>query len=331
MTRLRSSAGAVPTALNATYYAQRASAGLIITEATDVSAQAAGYAGAPGIWSPQQIAGWRLVTDAVHERGGRIFSQIWHTGRVSHPSLQPGGALPVAPSAIAPPGNATTWSGPQPFVTPRALERHEIPGIVHDFEQAARNAREAGFDGVEVHGANGYLIDEFLRDGANHRTDIYGGSVLNRARFLLDVVEAVVGVWGGGRVTVRLSPDMTGYGMSDSDPAGTYRVIAGALNRFDLAFLELRVKTMRELVPLVRRAFKGPLALNDGLTCDSANALIASGEIDLASFARLYIGNPDLVKRFAEGFTLAESDKNTWYGGDASGYIDYPTRDAVAV
>jgi N-ethylmaleimide reductase len=330
MTRLRGGRTATPTSLNATYYAQRASAGLIITEATDISAQAAGYAGAPGIWSADQIAGWRLVTDAVHARGGKIIVQLWHTGRISHPSLQPGGALPVAPSAIAPKGDAVTWTGKQPFVTPRALRIEEIPDIVHQFQQAARNAREAGFDGVEIHGANGYLLDQFLRDGANHRTDAYGGTATNRARLLFEVVDAVVSVWGGGQVGVRVSPLGTNSSMSDTDPLRTYRVVAEGLNRFHLAFLEVRVALPAgdEMLRMIRQTFHGRLMLNESLTLDTANALIASGEIDLASFARPYIGNPDLVERFAEGAPLAASDNTTWYGGEAAGYIDYPTRSA---
>jgi N-ethylmaleimide reductase len=332
MTRLRGGRTGAPTSLNATYYAQRSSAGLIITEATDISAQAAGYAGAPGIWSDEQIAGWRLVTDAVHERGGKIISQLWHTGRISHPSLQPGGALPVAPSAIAPRGEATTWTGKQPFVTPRALRIEEIPDIVRQFEQAARNARDAGFDGVEVHAANGYLIDQFLRDGANHRTDAYGGTATNRARLLFEVVDAIVGVWGGGRVGVRVSPLGTNSSMSDSDPGRTYRVVAEGLNRFHLAFLEVRLAQPAggEMLHLVRETFRGALMLNEGLTLDTASALIAIGEIDLASFARPFIGNPDLVERFAEGAPLATSDNATWYGGEAKGYVDYPDRSVVA-
>lgn len=327
MTRLRGGRTGTPTPLNATYYGQRASAGLIITEATDISPQAAGYAGAPGIWSAGQIAGWRLVTDAVHARGGKIITQIWHTGRISHPSLQPDGALPVAPSAIAPTGNAVTWTGPQPFVEPRALRLDEIPGMVHQFEQAARNAREAGFDGVEIHGANGYLVDEFLRDGANQRTDAYGGPPSNRARFLFEVTEAAVGVWGADRVGVRVSPLGTNSSMSDSDPMALYRVVAEGLNRFGLAFLEIRLALPEgaDMLHMIRRTFRGPLMLNESLTLDAANALIERGEIDLASFARPFISNPDLPERFAEGAPLAESDKTAWYGGEAKGYTDYPT------
>ena len=331
MTRLRAGRTSTPTALNATYYAQRASAGLIITEATDISPQATGYAGAPGVWSPDQIAGWRLVTRAVHERGGKILVQLWHTGRISHPSLQPGGALPIAPSAIAPTGDAVTWTGKQPFVTPRACRLEEIPGIVQQFEQAARNAREAGFDGVEIHGANGYLIDQFLRDGANQRTDAYGGTPTNRARLLFEVVEAVAGVWGPGRVGVRVSPLGTNSSMSDSDPMRTYHVVAEGLDRLHIAFLEARVALPAgdAMLRMFRETFHGRLMLNEGMTLDTANALIASGEIDLASFARPFIGNPDLVARFAQGAPLAASNNATWYGGEAAGYVDYPSLTAV--
>jgi N-ethylmaleimide reductase len=332
MTRLRAGRTGAPTVLNATYYAQRASAGLIITEATDISPQATGYAGAPGVWSPEQIAGWRLVTRAVHERGGKILVQLWHTGRISHPSLQPDGALPIAPSAIAPTGDAVTWTGKQPFVTPRACSIEEIPGIVQQFEQAARNAREAGFDGVEIHGANGYLIDQFLRDGANHRTDAYGGTPTNRARLLFEVVDAIAGVWGGSRVGVRVSPLGTNSSMSDSDPLRTYRVVAEGLERFKLAFLELRVALPAgdEMLRMIRQTFLGPVMLNEGLTLETANALVVSGEIDLASFARPFISNPDLVERFTEGAPLAASDNATWYGAGAKGYVDYPERSVAA-
>jgi N-ethylmaleimide reductase len=338
MTRLRAGASSVPTAMNAEYYSQRAGAGLIITEATDVSAQATGYYGAPGIWNAEQVAGWRLVTDAVHALGGRIFVQLWHTGRISHPSLQPGGALPVSSSAIAATGKARTATGTQPFVTPRALRLDEIPDIVHQFEQAARHARVAGFDGVEIHGANGYLIDQFLRDGVNQRTDAYGGSPLNRARLLFEVLEAVRGVWPSDRIGLRLSPLGTSNGMSDSNPTETFRVVTDGLNRFDLGFLELRLLTVgdagaagRELLPILRRTFRGPLALNDGLTLATANAVIARGDADLASFANLFIGNPDLVERFKHGVSLAASNPATYYGGGPEGYVDYPVHSAAGI
>ncbi|SRR5579883_519422 len=232
MTRNRAGNENVPTVLNATYYAQRASAGLIIAEATQVSPQGVGYPATPGIHSPEQISGWRLVTDAVHQQGGRIFLQLWHCGRISHPSMQPGGVLPVAPSAIAPEGEAMTYTGPQPFVTPRALETSEIASVVEQFRQGAESALQAGFDGVEIHGAFGYLIDQFLQDGSNQRTDEYGGSIENRARFLLEVVEAVCNVWGADRVGIKLSPSNTYNSMKDSDPKATFGYVLQALNQF---------------------------------------------------------------------------------------------------
>ncbi|MBE0617871.1 MAG: alkene reductase, partial [Proteobacteria bacterium] len=237
MTRNRAGEGCAPRELNATYYAQRASAGLIVTEASQVSPQGVGYPFTPGIHSSQQVAGWRLVTAAVHRAGGRIFLQLWHVGRISHPSLQPGGALPVAPSAVRPEGEGMTYEGPRPFVTPRALETGELPGLVGQFRDGARNAHEAGFDGVEIHAANGYLLDQFLRDGTNHRADAYGGSVENRARLLLEVVEAVAGVWGADRVGVRISPLNAFNSMADTDPDATFTHVARALRPFGLGYL----------------------------------------------------------------------------------------------
>ena len=239
LTRNRAGAGNVPQDMNVAYYAQRASAGLIITEATQISPQGVGYPGTPGIHSAEQVAGWTRVTDAVHARGGRVFLQLWHVGRISHPSLQPNGEIPVAPSALKPEGEAFTAEGPQPFVTPRALEGHEIPGIIADYRAAAVNALAAGFDGVEVHAANGYLLDQFLRDGSNHRRDSYGGSLENRTRLLLEVVAAVTEVWGGGRVGLRLSPINSFNSMSDSDPDATFGYALRQLNRFGLAYLHV--------------------------------------------------------------------------------------------
>jgi N-ethylmaleimide reductase len=331
MTRNRAAVGNVPTALNATYYEQRATAGLIVTEATQVSPQGVGYPGTPGIHSAEQVAGWRLVTDAVHRRGGRIFLQLWHVGRISHPDLQPGGALPVAPSAIAPQGNATTLEGPKPFVTPRALDGAEIPGIVEDYAAAARRAREAGFDGVEIHAANGYLIDQFLRSGSNTRTDRYGGPAENRARFLLEVTAAVGDAWGDSRrVGVRLSPTGAFNDMRDDDPAATFTVAAEALNRFGLAYLhlfEVRPVTAEApplLTPTLRRVFRGPLVINGGFDRDTAEAALAAGEADAVAFATKFLANPDLPRRFAAGAPLNEANRATMYGGGASGYIDYP-------
>ena len=332
MTRSRAVAGNVPSDLAVTYYAQRASAGLIVTEGTQVSPQGVGYMGTPGIHEEAQIAGWRRVTDAVHEKGGRIFAQLWHVGRISHPLLQPGGAQPVAPSAIAAEGQTYTLEGPKPFGTPRALELDEIPGVVEQFAHGARSALASGFDGVEIHGANGYLVDQFLRDGSNQRTDAYGGPVENRARFLLEVTEAVTGVWGADRVGVRLSPTGTFNTMSDSDPAATFGYAARALDRFGLAYLHV-VEPVGSPAPLVapglRAAFRGPFILNGGYNLDSGNAALAAGEADLISFGVLFLSNPDLPERFAEGSALNPADQGTFYQGGEKGYIDYPTREAV--
>ena len=335
MTRNRAGEGNVPTPMMATYYAQRASAGLIVTEATQVSPQGVGYMNTPGIYNEAQTEGWRQVTAAVHEKGGRIFAQLWHVGRVSHPLLQPDGALPVAPSAIGFEGMAFTPEGPKPNVTPRALELDEIPGVIQQFVQGARVALEAGFDGVELHGANGYLIDQFLKDGSNRRTDAYGGSVENRVRFLLEVTAAVVNVWGADRVGVRLSPTGTFNGMTDSDPAATFGYAARELDRFGLAYLHVvepleRYPGMADPVAhLLRASFGGPFILNGSYTREAGEAAIANGEADLISFGALFLANPDLPERFAEGAPLNTPDRATFYGGDARGYIDYPTLSAV--
>ena len=332
MTRNRAGAGNVPTEHTATYYAQRASAGLLITEASQVSEQGVGYLGTPGIHADAQVEGWRKVTDAVHAKGGRIFLQLWHVGRISHPDLQPGGALPVAPSAVKPEGMAYTATGKQPFVTPRALEIDEIPGIVAQFAVGARRALEAGFDGVEIHGANGYLLDQFLRDGSNQRTDSYGGSVANRARLLVEIVEAVAAVWSADRVGVRLSPTSPFNDMSDSDPAATFGHVAQELDRFGLAYLHViePVGTEIPVVPVLRERFRGPLMVNGGYGLETGNAVLASGLADLVSFGVPFLANPDLPERFAEGAPLNVPDPSTFYFGTEKGYIDYPTRDAVA-
>ena len=333
LTRNRAGDGNVPGQLNATYYTQRVSAGLIIAEATQVSPEGLGYPATPGIHSAAQVAGWKLVTDAVHQHGGRIFLQLWHVGRISHPDLQPGGALPVAPSAIAPTvGQAATYEGMKPFVTPRALETSEIPGIVEQYRQGAKNALEAGFDGVEVHGANGYLLDQFLRDGTNKRTDEYGGSIENRARLLLEVTQAVTEVWGAGRVGVRLSPSGTFNDMHDSDPLATFGYAAEALNRFGLAYLHLIEVVEADLrhggteVPTsyLRDRFTGTLMVNGGYDLDKSNAVLSSHKADLVAFGTLFIANPDLPQRFALNAPLNPADPSTFYGGGEKGYIDYP-------
>ena len=332
MTRSRAGAGSVPTGLMATYYQQRASAGLIVTEATQVSTQGVGYPGTPGIYSDEQVAGWKLTTDAVHRGGGRIFLQLWHVGRISHPSLQPGGALPVGPSAIAAQGEVYTAAGPQKFVAPRALEAAEIPGIVRDFAEGARRAKAAGFDGVEIHGANGYLIDQFLRDGANQRTDEYGGSVENRARFLREVTEAVVRVWGPRRVGVRLSPVSGFNSMSDSDPHKTFTYAARMLNDLKVVYVHVvealteKPRSAGRVTPLIRTNYKGALIANGGYDLNSGNAAVSSGEADLISYGVLFLANPDLPVRFGLGAReLNTPQQKSFYGGDQHGYTDYPT------
>ena len=332
MTRNRAGSGNVPVALNATYYTQRASAGLIVSEATQISPQGVGYPGTPGIHSAEQIAGWKLVTEAVHQAGGRIYLQLWHVGRISHPSLQPGGVLPVAPSAIAPNGESMTYDGMKPFVTPRALETAEIAGIVDDYRRSAENAKAAGFDGVELHGANGYLIDQFLRDGSNKRTDRYGGSAQNRARLLIEATAALVSVWGADRVGVRLSPSSPFNSMSDSNPAATFATAINELNRFGLAYLHIVEPIDGDPVPagenpdirFFRKIWRGALMGNKGYDLARANAAIRDGAADLVSFAALFIANPDLPERFRRGGPFNPPDRKTFYGGSASGYTDYP-------
>lgn len=340
LTRLRSrQPGDVPHQLNATYYGQRASkGGLIITEATDVSAQARGYPGAPGVYSDEQVAGWKLITDAVHAKGGRIVLQIWHTGRISHSSMQPGNPLPVAPSAVAAPGGHMDAQGrPVPFETPRALDLSEIPGIVAQFRQAAANALRAGFDGVEVHGANGYLLDQFLQDGTNRRTDAYGGAIENRSRLLLEVVDAAAEVVGADRVGVRLSPWGRFNGMSDTNPAALYRHVAAELGQRGLAYLhvvEPRADQNSDANALdpqapdaakhVKKTFGGKVISAGGYVRETAEAAVAEGRADAIAFGRLFIANPDLPERFRRGAPLNRYHRPTFYGGGEYGYIDYP-------
>jgi N-ethylmaleimide reductase len=326
LTRNRADEADAPHALNALYYAQRASAGLIVSEASQISPVGKGYPRTPGNYSAAQIAGWKQVTDAVHAKGGRIVLQLWHVGRISHPSLQPNGGLPVAPSGIKPAGEAFTDHGLQPFVTPRALATEEIPGIVAQYAQAARNAQTAGFDGVEIHAANGYLIDQFLRDGSNHRTDQYGGSLENRSRFLREIVEAVIAAWSPDRVGVRISPGGDFNDMRDSDPTALGIHVAELLNRYGLAYLHM-LEDNREKwdYRAVRKYFNGPYIANRGYTAETAEAAIESGEADLVSFGVPFIANPDLVERFAKGAALAEGDQNLFYGGGERGYADYPS------
>ncbi len=329
LTRTRAGAGRVPTDLMVEYYVQRASAGLILTEATVVTPQGIGYPNTPGIWTPEQVAGWRRVTDAVHAAGGRLFLQLWHVGRVSHPDLL-GGATPVAPSAIAPEGHVSLLRPKRPYVVPRPLEREEIPGIVAAFRLGAESAQRAGFDGVEIHGANGYLIDQFLQDGTNHRTDEYGGSVENRARLALEVADAAVSVWGAGRVGFHIAPRGDSHSMADSNPAATFGYLARELGRRELAFLFVRESQEEpRLLPQLKQAFGGPVIANQGLTRTVAEALLRRGEADAASWGQLFIANPDLPHRLFHGLPLNEPNPATYYGNGSQGYTDYPTLHAA--
>lgn len=330
MTRNRAGDGNIVNQMHAAYYSQRASAGLIITEATQISAQGVGYPATPGIHSQQQTQAWKQVTDAVHQAGGHIFVQLWHVGRISHPSLQPDQQLPVAPSAIRPEGEAFTYEGLQPFVTPRALEKHELPGIVADYVQAAGNAIEAGFDGVEIHAANGYLLDQFIRDASNQRQDEYGGSIENRSRLLFEVVSAVCDAIGHARVAVRLSPESSFNSMSDSDAQNTFNHVVSMMNDFDPAYLHILEGDMmtkqRQLdYAEFKHRFKGPYMANCGYDYDKAQTALNRGDTDLVSFGVLFISNPDLPDRFKAGAKLLEPDQATFYGGDEKGYTDYPT------
>jgi N-ethylmaleimide reductase len=339
MTRSRALAGNVPNPLAAIYYVQRASAGFLITEGTQVSPQGVGYIRTPGIHSLDQVAGWKVVTDAVHGAGGRIFAQLWHVGRVSHPDFH-GGALPVAPSAIAAVGEAFTINGRQKLETPRALTLSEIPDVVEQFRRGAMNAKAAGFDGVELHGANGYLLDQFLRDGANHRTDSYGGSIQNRARLPLEVTDAVIGVWGPSRVGYKISPYFSMLGMSDSAPIDTFSYLARELASRRIAYLHIAEAVAGPFVapegttratPVLRGLFGGPVIVNGGYNIDSANAAIAAGEADLVAFGVPFLANPDLPERWRRGAPLNAPQLEHFYAGEEKGYIDYPTLEAVMV
>ena len=336
LTRSRAHDDGAPGLLMAEYYAQRASAGLIIAEGTNISAQGRGYAFTPGLYSAAQVEGWRTVTEAVHARGGRIFPQLWHVGRISHPSLQPRGTLAVAPSAICPNATSYTGRGFEPCVTPRALSGEEMPGIIEDYRQAARNAIAAGFDGVEIHAANGYLIEQFLRDSTNRRTDAYGGSRDNRARCLLEVTAAVAGVCGSERVGIRLSPLSPVNGADlDSDPAATYGYVISRLNSLRLAYIHVIEGVTQGArathgdfdLQRLRRSFKGCYIANNGYDLPLALKARQQGLADLISFGRLYIANPDLVERFKRGAPLNVPDRATFFGGGAAGYTDYPALD----
>jgi len=330
LTRMRAP-NSIPTDLMVTYYEQRATAGLIITEATPISPQGVGYPSTPGIWSEQQIAAWQKITAAVHAENGRIVLQLWHVGRISHPDFHDGD-LPVAPSAIAPKGQAVTPSGMKPFVAPRALATDEIQGIVETYRQAAKNALAAGFDGVEIHSANGYLPDQFLRDGSNQRTDNYGGSLENRARFLLEVAAAVIEAIGAEHVGIRLSPSGTFNDMADSNPEAIFSYLLAELSRFNLAYLhivdalegDIRHGAKVVALEVLRKAYQGHLIVCGGYDQARAEAVLEQGLADAVAFGQLYIANPDLVARFKQNAPLNVPDANTFYGGNEAGYIDYP-------
>ena len=321
--------GNVPQAMNATYYAQRASAGLIISEAAQVSPQGIGYPATPGIHSEEQVQGWRAVNDAVHAQGGHLIAQLWYCGRISHPDLLPDNQQPVSASAIKPEGDAVTFEGLKPFVEPRALRTDEIPGIVDQYRQAARCAVEAGFDGVEVHSANGYLLDQFLRDGTNRREDPYGGSLENRTRLLLEVLSAVLESWEPSRVGVRISPENSFNDIHDSDPQTTFNFVASALSGKGLGYLHVVEGEMmggKSHVDYrqIRDHFDGYYMANCEYDQARAQAAIASGAADMVSFGRLFLANPDLVQRFRTGAEFNTPDMDTFYGGDEKGYTDYP-------
>jgi 2,4-dienoyl-CoA reductase-like NADH-dependent reductase (Old Yellow Enzyme family) len=325
LTRSRAGAERIPNALMASYYAQRASAGLILSEATVVSPMGIGYADTPGIWSAEQTEGWKLTTRAVHAAGGRIFLQLWHVGRVSDPRFL-NGAQPVAPSAIPVKGNVSLVRPPTPFVTPRALEAGEIPLVVDAFRKGAENAQLAGFDGVELHGANGYLLDQFLQDGSNLRTDEYGGSLENRARLMLEVADAAIAVWGAGRVGMQLAPRADAHSMGDSNLAGTFEYIARELGKRRVAFICAREHFGADHIgPRLKAAFGGVYIANEKFTFESATRALESGDADAVAFGKLFIANPDLPRRFEQHAALNELRVPQFYAGGAEGYTDYPS------
>jgi N-ethylmaleimide reductase len=331
LTRNRAVAGLVPSPLAVEYYGQRASAGLLISEASQVSQQGQGYQDTPGIYSKEQVAGWRQVTDCVHERGGRIFIQLWHVGRVSHTSLQPGNGAPVAPSAIRANGKTFVGGTFTDISEPRALTLEEIPGIVESFRRATANALEAGFDGVEIHGANGYLLDQFARDGTNKRTDGYGGSIENRARLMLEISKVVAAEAGPDRTGIRISPVTPANDISDSDPQPLFDYIVDHLNALKLVYIHViegATGGPRDIAPFdydsLRKRFNGAYVANNGYDFELANKVLAANEADLIAFGKPFIANPDLVERLRRGAPLNVPDKATFYGGGAKGYTDYP-------
>ncbi len=337
LTRSRAGKNLEPREMNVTYYTQRASAGLIVTEATHVLPQGVGYPSTPGIGTPEQIEGWRKVVESVHDAGGKIFLQLWHVGRISHRSMQENGELPVAPSAIAARGKVFTYDGMKDFETPRALETEEIAGIVEYFRLGAENAQKAGFDGIEIHGANGYLLDQFLEDSTNQRIDNYGGAVANRARLLLEVVDAALTVWDANRIGVRLSPAGTFNSMSDSNPAETFGYVAEQLGKRNLAYLHVIEPEAQNLnvyrvngkvvspTKHLKSLFKNTVITAQGYDFESGNQILASGDADLVAFGKLFIANPDLPERFRRSAPLNEPVVAAFYAGDEHGYTDYPT------
>lgn len=325
LTRCRSSEGRVPNDLMAEYYGQRASMGLIISEATSVTPQGVGYPDSPGIWSQEQVEGWKKITRIVHAKGGKILLQLWHVGRISDP-LYLNGELPVAPSAIQPSGHVSLVRPEKSFVTPRALELEEIPGIIEAYRKGAENAKAAGFDGVEIHGANGYLLDQFLQDSTNQRTDEYGGSIENRARLTLEVTDAVISVWGVDRVGMHLAPQGDAHDMGDSDKLATFTYVATELGKRGIAFICAReAQTENSIGPALKKAFGGIYIANQQFTPESAENLINSGEADAVAFGVLAIANPDLVERIAQNAALNTPIPSTFYAAGSTGYTDYPS------
>ncbi|MDD2876027.1 MAG: alkene reductase [Acidiphilium sp.] len=324
LTRARAGDVRIPNALMAEYYAQRAGAGMILSEATSVTPMGVGYAATPGLWSDAQVAGWRVVTAAVHGKGGLILAQLWHVGRISDPQFL-NGQTPVAPSAIAAGGHISLVRPEKPYVTPRALDSSEIAGVVEAYRIAAANAKLAGFDGVEIHGANGYLLDQFLQDSTNQRTDLYGGSLENRARLMLEVTDAVIGVWGADRVGMHLAPRGDAHSMGDSDKLATFTYVAAELGKRKIAFIAAREYEAADWIgPKLKAAFGGVYIGNEGFTRETAEAAIAAGEVDAVAFGKLYIANPDLAERFARNLPLNPPDPSSFYQGGAEGYTDYP-------
>jgi 2,4-dienoyl-CoA reductase-like NADH-dependent reductase (Old Yellow Enzyme family) len=330
LTRCRAGAERVPNALMAEYYRQRASAGLILSEATSVDPMGVGYPDTPGIWSDDQTAGWKLVTDAVHAEGGTILLQLWHVGRISDP-VYLGGELPVAPSAIAPAGHPSLIRPIRPYVTPRALGLEEIPGIIAAYRRGAENAQRAGFDGVEIHGANGYLLDQFLQSRSNHRTDDYGGPVENRARLMLEVVDQAISVWGADRVGMHLAPRGDSQDMGDDNPRETFGYVARELGRRRIAFICAReYHDGTELGPQLKQEFGGVFIANERFTLESAEAAVEAGKVDAVAWGKLFIANPDLPTRFATRSPLNEPQPETFYAAGESGYTDYPSLTAIS-